>query len=114
MDNILVMHLDKDTFKLIKNGKKTVETRLNDEKRSTLKVGDQVCFLERGSNKKLLCEVTNLYKYNNFEELYADIPKDKLGYSKDDIASPADMNIYYTYEEVSKYGVLAIELKVIE
>ena len=114
MDNILAMHLDKEVFKLIKTGKKTVEMRLNDEKRTNLKIGDKVEFLERGSNKKIRCEITNLYKYNNFEELYNDIPKGKLGYSRDDIASPADMNIYYNYEEVSKYGVVGIELKVIE
>ena len=114
MNSVLEMHLDKEVFKLIKNGKKTVEMRLNDEKRRGLKVGDRISFLERGSSKKILCEIVKLHPYNNFEELYADIPKEKLGYTRDDIASPADMNLYYTYEEVSKYGVLGIELKVIE
>ena len=114
MESVLAMHLDRDVFKLIKNGKKTVEMRLNDEKRRGLKVGEIISVLERGSTKKVFCEIVALHPYNNFEELYADIPKDKLGYARDDIASPADMNLYYTYEEVAKNGVLGIELKVVE
>lgn len=32
------MHLDHEPFELIKNGKKTIELRLNDEKRQLLQV----------------------------------------------------------------------------
>ena len=34
-----------------------------------------------------------------------------LGYSEDQIASPDDMNIYYSKEEQDKYGVVAIEIE---
>ena len=37
-----------------------------------------------------------------------------LGYDKDEIASPKDMEKYYSKQEQDKYGVLGIEMKVIK
>ena len=34
-----------------------------------------------------------------------------MGYSKDEIASPDDMEEYYSKEEQEKYGVLGIKIK---
>ena len=38
------MKLNNEPFIKIKNGTKTVELRLNDEKRKLLNVGDVICF----------------------------------------------------------------------
>lgn len=59
-------------------------------------------------------EVKSLYKYPNFEELYKHFNKISMGYDKDDIANPEDMEQYYSKEEQDKYGVIGIEIKVIE
>ena len=61
------------------------------------------------TDEKIKCMITNLYTYDNFEELYKHHDKLSLGYNEDDIASPADMNIYYPMENQMKYGVVAIE-----
>ena len=110
----IIMHLDKEPFNKIKSGKKTIECRLNDEKRRNIKVGDTIKFGLSGKDKEITCEVTNLYSFNSFEELYNNIPKEKLGYDEDDIASPADMNVYYSSDRQLKYGVVGIEIKVIK
>ena len=47
-----------------------------------------------------------------FEELYKHFDKESLGYNKDDIANPKDMEKYYSIEEQNKYGVLGIEIKI--
>lgn len=107
------MHLDKEAFEKVKNGKKTVEMRLYDDKRRELKVGDTITFISRNKNEEIKCEVVNLLTFNNFEELYNKIPKEKLGYEEEDIASPADMNLYYSGDRQRKYGVVGIEIKVL-
>ena len=61
---------------------------------------------------KILTEVINLHKYKTFEELYKHFYKESLGYNKDDIANPKDMEKYYSIEEQNKYGVLGIEIKI--
>ena len=47
------MHLDNYYFEKIKAGTKTIEVRLNDEKRRELKVGDIITFDNRKTNEKL-------------------------------------------------------------
>ncbi len=107
----ITMRLHDEPFKLIKSGKKTIEMRLYDEKRRTINVGDTVKFINKLTNEELEVEITDICVYNNFEELYKHHGKRSLGYSNNDIASPADMNIYYPVEEIRKYGVVALELK---
>ena len=107
------MHLDNYYFEKIKNGTKTIEVRLNDEKRRELKVGDIITFDNRKTNEKIDVRVKNLYIYKNFEELYKHHDKISLGYEEEDVASPSDMRKYYSFEDTTKYGVVGIEIEVI-
>ena len=100
------MKLNNEPFKAIKNGTKTLELRLNDEKRKQLIVGDYIEFTNRVTNEKLLVEVIDLFKYNSFEELYKHFNKIEMGYSINEEANPKDMENYYSKEEQEKYGVL--------
>ena len=105
------MKLNNEPFECIKNGTKTIELRLNDEKRKLLTVGDYIEFTNRVTNEKLLVEVIDLFKYNSFEELYKHFNKIEMGYSINEEANPKDMENYYSKEEQEKYGVLGIKLK---
>ena len=105
------MKLNNEPFKAIKNGAKTLELRLNDEKRKQLIVGDYIEFTNRVTNEKLLVEVIDLFKYNSFEELYKHFNKIEMGYSINEEANPKDMENYYSKEEQEKYGVLGIKIK---
>lgn len=105
------MKLNNEPFECIKNGTKTIELRLNDEKRKLLTVGDYIEFTNRVTNEKLLVEVINLFKYNSFEELYKHFNKIEMGYSINEEANPKDMENYYSKEEQEKYGVLGIKIK---
>lgn len=49
---IINMKLNNDPFNRIKNGSKTIELRLNDEKRSKLKVNDFIEFTNVETNEK--------------------------------------------------------------
>ncbi len=104
------MKLQPDPFKNIKSGKKTIELRLNDEKRQKISPGDTIVFSCK--EEKLKTNVIALYHFSSFNELYETLPLEKCGYSNREInnASPDDMLKYYSKEAQEKYGVLGIEL----
>lgn len=108
------MNLNNSPFNRIKNGTKTIELRLNDEKRQLLKENDLIEFTNRETLEVIMVEVVKLYKYSNFEELYKHFNKIAMGYDKDDIANPKDMEKYYSKEEQDEYGVIGIEIRVLE
>lgn len=105
--------LNGEPFSLIKSKKKTVELRLYDEKRQAVKIGDVIEFTNRESGEKLISEVIALHRFKSFNELYANIPLQKCGYTEDniDLASPTDMSQYYSDDDINKYGVIGIEIK---
>lgn len=107
------MRLHNSPFNLIKDGSKTIELRLNDEKRSIIKIGDNIEFTNRVTEEKILVEVVNLHKYNSFEELYKHFDKVSMGYKDNEEADPSDMEQYYSKEEQDKYGVVGIEIRLI-
>ena len=105
------MNLNNEPFELIKNGSKTIELRLNDEKRRLLNVGDEILFTNRDTNEKLLTDIIELHKYDSFESLYKNFDKVSLGYREYEKSDPSDMNNYYSKEDEMKYGVVGIELR---
>ena len=111
------MKLNPSPFDMIKSGRKTIELRLNDEKRQCISTGDEIEFSNtENNNLKLLTQVIAIHRFNSFEELYQNLPLLKCGYTEDDISSAksSDMDFYYSKKQQNKYGVLGIELKVIE
>ena len=106
------MNLQKAPFDLIKNGQKTIEMRLCKNNRDKIQRGDHIVFHNEKDGEKLEVLVLNMHKYPSFKELYENHKKESLGYRSDEIANPDDMLIYYSKEDIEKYGVLAIEIKV--
>ena len=108
------MNLHPGPFALIKHGLKDVEMRLYDERRKPINVGDIIEFTNNQSLEKIYCEGVNLQNFAKFVELYNQYPQERLGYKLDEIADPNDMEQYYSKEQIEKYGVLAIEIKLID
>ena len=110
------MRLQSKPFEAIANGDKTFELRLYDEKRRKVKVGDEIEFSEfSGSGRKILTEVVGMHRFPDFKTLYQTLPLDKCGYAPDivDFADPDDMKKYYSADEQKEYGVVGIEIKLI-
>lgn len=113
--NTHIMGLNPDALELIKSGMKIIEMRLNDDKRRKILIGDYILFVSTEDETKTLnAKVIELYKYKSFDELYKNFSKIELGYNKDDIAHPLDMEIYYTKEDIEKYGVVGIQIDIVE
>lgn len=102
------MKLRRQPFEQIVSGEKVFEYRLLDEKRKSIKIGDDILFSEIGSDQKVLVEVVGLYRANTFKELEL-----KLKASEGVIFNPDEMYEYYTQSDEIKYGVLGIKIKVL-
>jgi len=106
------MKLKASPFRKIQNGSKTIELRLNDEKRQQVQVGDFIEFSQIDDTaQKLTVRVTALHHFNSFAELYAALPKEKLGYTPNETPDPNHMDAYYPCDKQEKYGVLGIEIR---
>lgn len=104
------MRLNNDPFVLIKNGSKTIEMRLYDDKRRKIKDNDIIVFTNTTTDETIKVKVINLYLYSNFEELYKNFDKISIGYAKNEVANASDMEKYYSREEQLTYGVVGIEI----
>ena len=107
------MNLAKEPYQKIVSGAKTIEMRLNDEKRQAVKVGDMITLKYDVHSIKV--RVKALYKFDSFAELYAKLDLVKCGYSVEELATadPRDMLAYYTEEQQKRYGALGIEFEII-
>lgn len=111
------MTLNPTPFDNICNGNKTIELRLNDNKRKQIKINDKIIFRHSDCKERTItAKVTKLHHFKTFEELYSSLPLLKCGYTKDNISTTKsdDMLEYYSAEQQVKYGVLGIEFEIIE
>lgn len=103
------MKLNENPFERMKNGTKTIEFRLYDEKRQQVKVGDQIEFSKLPDmHEKLLVDVIDLYQEESFENLFRKIGNDEGEINRKVKA----MHEFYSPENEKKYGVLGIKIKI--
>ena len=111
---IYEMKLHPTPFQAIYEGRKTVEMRLFDERRREIKKGDKIEFTNRADGAKILVLVKECVAFPTFLELYKAYSKEKLGYLPNEAFDPRDMEQYYSREDIKRYGVLAIEIELLE
>ena len=103
------MKLNKNPFERMKNGTKTVEFRLFDEKRQKIKVGDKIEFSKLPDlQEKLLVDVVELYREDTFEDLFRKLYPNEEEIKRKTIA----MYEIYPKEKEQQYGILGIRIKI--
>lgn len=110
------MRLADEPFDMIVSGKKTIEVRLNDEKRREIFAGDIIIFY-RKSHITDMCAVTvvGLRRYDNFLQLFsAEWLADTGCVDMTAEHAAQSMYKYYSPEQEERDGVLAIEIRLIE
>ena len=108
------MRLKDEPFYKIKDGSKTIEMRLLDEKRQLINLGDEIEFARQENESEKICTIVlALHKFKSFRELYEILDITKCGYneSEKEKASYIDMEEYYPKEKQEKYGVVGIEIE---
>lgn len=105
------MKLNESPFERIKNGTKTIEFRLFDEKRQKIKIGDQIEFSKLPDlQEKLLVDVVKLYREDTFEKLFKKLYTDE----EEIIRKTKAMQEYYSYEKEEEYGVVGIGILLVK
>ena len=107
------LYLHPEPYASIASGKKTIEIRLFDERRQTIAIGDVIIFSNRQSEETLRVEVLDLVRFVDFKALYAAYDSHILGYEDDEKVHYNDMEKYYTKEQIARYGVLAIKIRLL-
>lgn len=110
--NVHHMKLQPVSFESVRTGSKTIEIRLNDEKRQALKVGDIIEFTSlTDSNHKIETKILGLDLYPTFKDLFVSYPPEQYGGESEDEWTL--MYKYYSPEDERQYGVVAIRLTVL-
>jgi ASC-1-like (ASCH) protein len=100
-------------FKLIQEGKKTIEGRIYSGPTRDLRCGDRLTFINQ--NEKARCEVVAIHVYNTFREMFSKENMQKLLPGVRTIEE--GVRLYESLpgypERVKRYGVAAIHIRLI-
>ena len=110
------MRLADDYFDLMKQGKKKIEIRLNDEKRQLLNIGDIIEFEKVGNpDEKIRTKILDLKIYSTFKELLDNNDINECGKDTDTKESMLELlKKFYSDDEEEKYNALAIKVGAVE
>lgn len=105
------MRLAPEPFEAICSGKKVIESRLFDEKRRNVALGDSILFSNTENPERTIqTQVTDLLRYSSFKELFENHDPALFGGS-----NPAELlqqiRKFYSEAEEEKYGVIGIRIE---
>ena len=108
------MKLAPAPFEKIVSGNKVIESRLYDEKRQQINLGDQIEFAcSENQSRKVVTIVKALYRYPDFENLFSDFSPSLFGgVSKEELLK--EIEVFYSKEEQYKCGVIGIKIEVVK
>lgn len=108
------MNLNQNSFCDIQSGKKTIEVRLNDEKRQALHIGDTIVFINRDNiEDQLSVKIKRLFFYPTFEDMFNTLGgKYRPQHTRESFEK--SLHAYYTPEDEKKYGTVAIEIELMQ
>lgn len=108
------MKLATEPYNSIASGKKVIESRLFDEKRQKISIGDQIVFSENDKpENNVTTVVKGLLHYQTFKELFADYDPALFGEKSRDFLL-TQIKQFYSDEDEQKYGVIGIRLQLLD
>lgn len=110
------MKLTEGPFGRMEKGLKLLELRLYDDKRKSIRLGDEIVFkLLPDLEKQILTKVTGLLIYPKFESMIDDLPACLLGYKEEDKDYlRTSMYEIYSRDDEEKFGALGIRLEILK
>lgn len=113
---IVAMHtlnLHPTYFELIKNKEKTLEGRLNDEKRKNFNVGDIITFYKEPEKTEMIrAVILDKFVFKDFDQMANSLPKADLGFANS--TTQEMVNVYrtiYSRDRETQYGVVVFKIK---
>jgi len=107
------MKLATKPYNNIASGKKVIESRLFDEKRQQISIGDTIIFSEGDKlENSVTTVVRGLLRYQTFMELFADHDPALFGEESRDFLLN-QIKQFYSDEDEQKYGVVGIRIELL-
>lgn len=104
------MKLQPAPFEAVKNGGKIIESRLFDEKRQLIQLGDQILFRNTANlDETVPARVDGLLRYPTFSAMFSDFSAVSFG-GESKSALEEQIYSFYSKEDEAKYGVLGIRI----
>ena len=98
-------------FDTITSGAKTIESRLYDEKRQTIQLGDTIIFTNReNTDQTVSAKVTGLLRYETFHDLFTHNDPAKFGGESVEWLEK-QINEFYSVEDQRQHGVIGVEFE---
>lgn len=108
------MKLATGPFNKIASGVKVIESRLFDEKRQQISIGDQIVFSENENPENTVTAVVKgLLQYQTFKELFADHDPSLFGEDSKDFLL-TQIKSFYSDKDEQKYGVVGVRLELVD
>ncbi len=105
------MNLQKEPFRKIKNGQKTIESRLLDDKRKKIRINDIIEFhLKNNESQIIKTKVVELHKFDGFNDLITSLGAEKFGWDRKEKVIKR-LRKFYSPKSEKELGVLGIEIK---
>ena len=106
------LKLATEPFDAIVSGKKTIESRLYDEKRQKIQLGDEIVFTNRDNPGQIATvKVVGLLRYQTFHDLFIHNNPAKFG-SESVKWLEKQIGEFYSLGDQLENGVIGIEFKV--
>ena len=103
------LQLATEPFNAIISGQKTIESRLYDEKRQSIQLGDKLIFTNREQpDQTVEVTVLGLLRYETFHDLFAHNEPTKFGGPSVEWLEN-QINEFYSIDEQKENGVIGIE-----
>ena len=105
------MRLASAPFESIILGKKTIESRLYDEKRQKVGISDNIIFINRDDvSQRISAKVVGLLRYETFSDLFTHNDIAKFG-GESIKQLEKQINQFYSLDDQRRNGVLGIEFE---
>lgn len=102
-----------EPFNAITSGNKTIESRLYDEKRQKIQIGDQIIFTNRDNpSQTAAVKVIGLLRYATFHDLFSHNDPRKFGGESVEWLEN-QINEFYSLHDQKQNGVIGIEFELI-
>ena len=103
------LKLATEPFNAIASGNKTIESRLYDDKRQKIQIGDQIVFTNRDNpSQTATVKVVGLLHYATFHDLFSHNDPRKFGGESVEWLEN-QINEFYSIEDQRLHGVVGIE-----
>lgn len=105
------LKLAAEPFNAITSGNKTIESRLFDDKRQKIQLGDKVIFTNRDDpGQTAAVKVVGLLRYQTFHDLFVHNDPRKFGGESVEWLEN-QISKFYSFDDQMQYGVIGIEFE---